>query len=310
VIRYAAARALRAVPVLVGITLVAFVLIRLIPGDPVQVMLGLHATPERIAQLRADLGLDKPLPVQYLDFLAGVIRLDFGDSIALKGAITPILAPRVLLTAALVIYAVVIAVGLAIPLALVSALRRNRWPDHVIRLLSTVTFAMPAFWLGLVLILVFALELGWFPTSGVGTDPIAIARSLTLPAATIALYLAPILLRTLRSSVIETLGQEYVEAARARGLSERRVVLRHVTRNSLIAMITVLGVNVGFLISGTVVVESVFALPGLGSLLVSSILARDFPMVTALTLVFGVAVIAVNLVTDLAYAVLDPRVRL
>lgn len=309
-IGYVLRRALRAGPVLIGITLVAFVLIRLVPGDPVQVMLGLHATPERVAQLRSELGLDKPLPAQYLDFLAGAVRLDFGNSIALKGAIAPILAPRALVTTGIVVYAVVISVMLAIPLAMLSALRRNRWPDHFIRLLSTVTFAMPAFWLGLTLILVFALRLGWFPTSGLGENPLAIIRSLTLPAVTIALYLAPILLRTLRSSVIETLGAEYIEAARARGLSERRVLFRHVMRNSLIAMVTVLGVNVGFLISGTVVVENVFALPGLGSLLVSSILARDFPMITALTLIFGVAVIAVNLITDLSYAVLDPRVRL
>lgn len=309
-IGYVGQRLVRAVPVLVGITIVAFILIRLVPGDPAQVILGLHATPASVLQLRAQLGLDQPLPTQYLNFLGGVLRLDLGNSIALKQPIVPILAPRVLVTVGLLVYSVLIAVALAVPLAIVSALRRNRWPDHLIRLLSTVTFAMPAFWLGLILILIFALGLGWFPTSGIGSDPIGDIRNLTLPALTIALYLAPILLRTLRSSLIDTLGAEFVEAARARGLSPRRVLLGHVMRNSLISMITVLGVNVGFLISGTVIVESVFALPGLGSLLVSSILARDFPVITALTLIFGVAVIVVNLVTDLSYAVLDPRVRL
>ncbi len=309
-IAYVARRLAHAIPVLVGITLVAFLLIRLIPGDPVQVMLGLHATPERVAQLRASLHLDQPLPTQYLSFLTGAISLDFGDSIALKSAITPILGGRIMVTVWLLAYSVLISLLIAVPLAVISAMRRNRLPDHAIRLFSTVTFAMPAFWLGLILILIFGLELGWFPTSGLGQGPVGVIWSLTLPAITIGLYLAPILLRTLRSSLIETLNAEFIEAARARGLSERRVVMKHVMRNSLIAMITVLGVNIGFLISGTVVVETVFALPGLGSLLVSSILARDFPVITALTLVFGIAVILVNLLTDLTYAALDPRVRL
>jgi len=310
VIAYVARRLAHAIPVLIGITIVAFLLIRLIPGDPVQIMLGMHATPDRVAQLRASLHLDEPLPTQYLSFLTGTLTLDFGDSIALKSAITPILGGRIMVTVWLLAYAVVISLLIAVPLAVVSALRRNRLPDHAIRLFSTVTFAMPAFWLGLILILVFGLELGWFPTSGLGKGPAGVIWSLTLPALTIGLYLAPMLLRTLRSSLIETLNAEFIEAARARGLSERRVVLKHVMRNSLIAMITVLGVNIGFLISGAVVVENVFALPGLGSLLVSSILARDFPVITALTLVFGIAVILVNLLTDLSYAALDPRVRL
>jgi peptide/nickel transport system permease protein len=310
VIAFVARRLVHAVPVLVGITLVAFLLIRLIPGDPVQVMLGMHATPDRVASLRAQLHLDQPLPAQYVSFVAGAVTFDLGDSIALKGAIAPILAGRIGVTAALLAYAVIISLIVAVPLAVLSAIRRNRWPDHVIRLFSTVTFAMPAFWLGLILILVFALELGWFPTSGLGRDLLGLVRGLTLPAITIGLYLAPILLRTLRSSLVETLNAEYIEAARARGLTERRIVLKHVMRNSLIAMITVLGVNVGFLISGSVIIENVFAIPGLGSLLVSSILARDFPVITALTLVFGVAVILVNLLTDLSYAALDPRVRL
>jgi peptide/nickel transport system permease protein len=309
-IAYVARRLAHAIPVLIGITIVAFLLIRLIPGDPVQVMLGMHATPERVAQLRAALHLDQPLPAQYVSFLTGAVSLDFGDSIALKSAITPILGGRIMVTVWLLAYSVLISLLVAVPLAVISALRRNRLPDHAIRLFSTVTFAMPAFWLGLILILVFGLQLGWFPTSGLGRGPVGLIWSLTLPAITIGLYLAPMLLRTLRSSLIETLNAEFIEAARARGLSERRVVLKHVMRNSLIAMITVLGVNIGFLISGTVVVENVFALPGLGSLLVSSILARDFPVITALTLVFGIAVILVNLLTDLSYAALDPRVRL
>jgi peptide/nickel transport system permease protein len=211
---------------------------------------------------------------------------------------------------ALLSYAVVISLLIAIPLGLLSALRRNRLTDHVVRLLTMVTFAMPAFWLGLMLVLLFSLWLDLVPTSGLGRDAPSFVLSLTLPALTIGLYLAPMLLRSLRTSAIETLGSEFIESARARGLPERRVVSRHVLRNSLVAMITVLGVNVGFLLSGAVVVENVFAIPGLGSLLVSSIVARDFAVIQTLTLVFGIGVIAVNLLTDLSYAWLDPRVRL
>lgn len=169
---------------------------------------------------------------------------------------------------------------------------------------------MPAFWTALLLVLFFSLRLGIFPTSGLGEGFASLVLSLTLPAVTIGFYLAPVLLRSLRASLIETLAAEYIEAARARGLSERRVLLKHVLRNSLIAMITVLGVNIGFLISGAVVVENVFAIPGLGSLMVSSIIARDYPVIVALTLVFGVIVMVVNLLVDLSYAILDPRIRL
>ena len=307
---YVARRLAQSIPVLIGISLAAFILIHLVPGDPAAIMLGSRATPESVAELRAQLGLDAPLWEQYARFIADALTLDFGRSIFLRSEVSAVLGGRTMTTVWLLAYSVLISLVIAVPLAIWSALRRNRLPDHVIRILTTITFAMPAFWLGLILVLIFALELGWFPTSGLGKDPVAIVRSLTLPALTIGLYLAPMLLRTLRSSMVETLGAEFIEAARARGLSERRVVMKHVMRNSLIAMVTVLGVNIGFLISGTVVIENVFALPGLGSLLVSSILARDFPVITALTLVFGIAVILVNLLTDLAYGLLDPRVRL
>ena len=307
---FLARRAALALPVLVGLLVAAFLLIRFVPGDPAKILLGIRASDEAVAAMRAHLALDDPLPSQFLVFLRGAVVLDFGSSIVHHAPVNSLLGPRILVTGGLLIYATVIAVLIAVPLGLFSALRRNRLPDHLIRLFSMITFAMPAFWLGLVLILLFGLGLGLFPTSGLGRDPLDIPRRLTLPALTIGLYLAPVLLRTLRSSAIETMNLEFVEAARSRGLGERRVVVRHVLRNSLIAMVTLLGVNIGFLLSGAVVVENVFGLPGLGSLLVSSIVARDFPVVQALVLVFGLGVILVNLLTDLAYARLDPRVRL
>jgi peptide/nickel transport system permease protein len=221
-----------------------------------------------------------------------------------------LLAARIPVTFFLLLYSVAVSIFVAVPLAIASALRRNRATDHAIRLFSMVTFAMPSFLLGLLLILVFSLNLHFLPTSGYGEGFVGHLRGLTLPAITVGLYLAPILLRTLRVGIIETLGVEFVEAARARGLSAPRIVLKHVLRNSMVSTLTLLGLNIGFLLSGLVIVENVFALPGLGSELVSSIVGRDYPTIQALTLVFGVAVVAINLLTDVLYAVLDPRVRL
>jgi peptide/nickel transport system permease protein len=307
---YILRRVLEAIPVLIGITLASFLLIHLVPGDPATIILGARATPEAVATLNHQLGLDEPVLAQYWDFISGAVTLDFGDSIKQNTAIGPILGERIPVTGFLLIYSVLISIVVAVPLAIVSALRRNRPADHVIRLFSMVTFAMPSFLLGLLLILFFSLKLGWLPTAGYGDGFAEHIRYLTLPAITVGLYLAPILLRTLRVGIIETLDTEFVEAARARGLSERRIVFKHVLRNSLISTVTVLGLNIGFLLSGLVIIENVFALPGLGSELVHSILTRDYPLIQALTLVFGVAVITINLLTDLAYAKLDPRVRL
>jgi peptide/nickel transport system permease protein len=309
-ITYVLRRVGHAVPVLIGITVAAFLLIHFIPGDPAAIFLGARATPESVATLRGQLGLDRPLVTQYLDFVGGALRLDFGESITQRVPVAPLVAERVPVTMFLLLYSVLISIVVAVPLAIVSALRRNRPTDHAIRVFSMFTFAMPQFLLGVLLILIFSLRLGVLPSSGYGQGFVGHVRSLTLPAITVGLYLAPILLRTLRVSMIETLGTEYVEAARARGLGEMRIVLKHALRNSLLSTVTILGLNIGFLLSGLVIVENVFALPGLGSELVNAIGTRDYPMTQALVLVFGVAVIAVNLLADLAYAALDPRVRL
>jgi peptide/nickel transport system permease protein len=307
---YVLRRAAQAIPVLIGITLAAFVIIHLVPGEPAKILLGARATPSAVATLNKQLGLDRPLPLQYLDFVTGALTLNFRESITQKTGVGSLLAERIPVTVFLLLYSVVISILVAVPLAVASALRRNRATDHAIRLFSMVTFAMPSFLLGLLLILAFSLNLHLLPTSGYGEGFVGHVRGLTLPAVTVGLYLAPILLRTLRVGIIETLGTEFVEAARARGLSATRIVLKHVLRNSLVSTLTVLGLNIGFLLSGLVIIENVFALPGLGSELVSSIVTRDYPTIQALTLVFGVSVVAINLLTDLLYAVLDPRVRL
>jgi peptide/nickel transport system permease protein len=310
VLNFIAKRLIQAIPVLLVISLFSFSIIHLVPGDPVRVMLGSRASDEAIATLEAQLGLDQPLTTQYLEFVTDAVRLDFGNSLFLRAPVGPIVVERAKNSTSLLIYAVIISLAIAVPLAMLAAIRRNRPPDHLVRLFTTVAFAMPAFWTALLLVLIFSLRLGLFPTSGLGEGFPDRLLSLTLPALTVGFYLAPVLLRSLRASLTETLSADFVEAARARGLSEGRVLFKHVLRNSLIAMITVLGVNIGFLISGAVVVENVFSIPGLGSLLVSSIVSRDYPVIIALTLVFGVAVVFVNLLVDLSYALLDPRIRL
>lgn len=308
-IAFAGRRLAQAIPVLLIITVAAFSVIHLVPGDPARVMLGSRATDEAVQVLREQLGLDKPLVTQYLDFLKAAVQLDFGDSLFQRTAIGPIVAARAVHSLALVAYAVLISLIIAVPLALLSAIRRNLLADHVVRALTTLAFCMPSFWTALLLVLLFSIRLKFFPTSGLGDSPLAYLASLTLPAVSIGLYLTPILLRSLRASLIQTLGAEFVEAARARGFGEARILFKHVLRNSLIAMLTILGINVGFLISGAVIVENVFSIPGLGSLMVAAIVQRDYPVIVALTLVFGVVVVAANFLVDLSYALLDPRIR-
>ena len=291
-------------------SILAFLIIHLVPGDPVQQMLGSHASPATVAQVRKELGLDRPLPEQYLKFISGAVVGNLGQSITLNEPVRTLVGQRIVATFWLLVYSVFLTVIVGTPLAVWSAVRRDRWADQAVRLFTTTAFGMPTFWMGLVLALVLGLKLGWLPVGGYTNSFPGMFRSLTLPAITLALSLIAVVIRTLRSSMIEVLSSEYIEAARARGLTERRVVIRYGLRNSLGAMITVIAVNIGYLIGGTVVVETVFQIPGLGSLLVQSALGRDYTLVTALTLIAGVAVVAISLATDLIYALLDPRIRL
>jgi peptide/nickel transport system permease protein len=310
VIGFLGRRLLHTVPVIVGITLASFVLIHLVPGDPIRIMLGGKATKEHVAEVSHTLKLDRPLPLQYLTFVGGATHGDLGESIILQRPVSGIVSERIGPSMFLLAYATLIGVVLALPLGIVSALRRNRPVDHGIRLLTLVAFAMPSFWLGLLLIRTFSLDLGLFPVSGYGSGFFGHVRALTLPALTVGLFLTSMLVRSLRASLLDVFSEEYIEAARARGLPESRVVLKHSLRNALIATLTVLAVNLGWLIGGAVVIEKVFDIPGLGQLLVDSIFTRDFPILQGLTLVFGLLVIAINLLSDLAYCVIDPRVRL
>lgn len=309
-LRYVCLRLVQAVPTLLGMTVVGFLLIHLIPGDPARVILGAQATPESIAVLRREFGLDESLLSQYASFLGGAVQLDFGTSIRYRESVSSLMLSRLGPSALLVGYSLLVALMLAVPLGAVAALRRDQPADHAIRVVGMAVFAMPPFWLALLLILVFAVYLGIFPSSGYGDSMVDHLRSLTLPAVTTGLLVAPFFVRSLRASIVETLDSGYVEAARARGLSERRVLTRYVLRNAMLPTLTLVGLSVGSLVSTNVVVESVFGLPGLGSLLVSAVGSRDFPLIQGLIVMIGALVVLMNLVTDLAYALVDARVRL
>ena len=297
-------------PVIVGMTLFSFILIHLVPGDPIRIMVGGKAPEAVVKNIDHQLGLDRPLPEQYVTFVGHAAHGDLGESIVLRRPVSSVVGERIGPSLFLLGYGTLIGIVLAVPLGIASARWRNRLPDHLTRLLTLVAFAMPPFWLGLILVRKFSLDLGWFPVSGYGTGFLGHVYHLTLPALTIGLFLASMLIRSLRASLIDIFGTEYIEAVRARGASEARVVLKHSLRNALISTITVLTVNLGFLIGGAVIVEKVFDIPGMGQLLVDSIFTRDFPVVQGLTLVFGVLVVLLNLTADLAYAAIDPRVRL
>jgi peptide/nickel transport system permease protein len=307
-ISYILSRLLQMIPVLIGITIFAFLFIQLLPGDPIQTMLGGKASAEAIEAAHQKFGLDQPLPIRYLLFLRNALQGDLGMSITQRTLVSGLIAERLVPSLFLLGYAMIIAMLLALPLSIVAARRADKLVDHTIRISGMVTISMPAFWLGLLLILLFGLTLDLFPISGWGDDFLGHIHSLFLPALVIGLATAPVLIQSLRSSLLDTMQMDFIEAARAKGLNPNRIMVQHVLRNALIPMVTVLAVNVGWLIGGSVVVENVFSIPGIGRLLVQAVLTRDYPTIQALTLVFGIIVLIVNLITDLSYAIVDPRV--
>ena len=271
-------------------------------------MLHGRATEDVIAAAHARLGLDQPVPVQFARFVGNALEGDLGTSIIQQAPVTAIILERLGASLFLLTYSALIAVLLAVPLAILSAARHGRPIDHAIRIGGMIGFAMPPFWIGLLLMLLFGLTLGLFPISGYGRGFLGHVVHLTLPSVTIAVFLAPILIQSLRGSMLEVMTADYVEVARAKGLSERRILIKHVLRNALIPAITVLAVNIGWLLSGAVIVEYVFSIPGLGSLLVRAVGFRDYPVIQGLALVFAMLVVIVNLLADLAYMLVDRRV--
>ncbi|WOA50871.1 ABC transporter permease [Dickeya solani] len=308
--RFLLLRPLQMLPVLFGISLITFLLVRAIPGDPARLLLGIRSTPDAIARIRAQYGLDEPIWLQYFYFLRNLLRGEMGRSIVYKIDTLPLVASRVEPTLLLVLGSVLIALLLAVVLATLAVRYHGGLTDQIIRLVSTAGLGFPAFWLGIMLILLFSLRLGWFPVSGYGSNWAERLHHLFLPCLTVALALSAVLTRNLRVSLLAELKSDYVVAARARGQPERRIFWRHVVPNSLVPTLNLLAVNIGWLIGGTVVIESVFALPGMGQLLVRAIFSRDYMVVQGVVMLFAVATVTVNLLADLLTVALDPRIRL
>jgi len=307
--QYIARRLVQMIPVVFGITLLLFFMLRMIPGDPASVMLGERATDAAVERINHELGLDRPIYIQYGYFLRELATLNLGTSIKYQVPVATLLGQRLLVSLSVVGVTLVLTIAIAFPLGVLAALKKDSLVDNVVRSFFVVMMLMPSFWVGILLIIFFSVQLGLFPVSGYGSGLLDNLHHLFLPALTIALAISPVLVRALRSSILDALSADYVRTARAKGLHERAVITAHVLRNALIPAITLLGLSIGSLMGGTVILEKVFALPGAGALLIDSIGARDYPVVQAATMVFASMVILVNLLTDIIYSFLEPRVR-
>lgn len=306
-IAYALGRLVGTVPVLFGVTLLVFAMTWLTPGDPVVALLGESAqgiTQEARDDLRRQLGLDRPWPVQYLDYVGGLVRGDLGTSIRSRRPVLQEVADRLPATAELALAGLAIAVVVGVSLGVAAAVRKRTWVDALAIAVALVGVSVPVFWSGFLLMLVFALELGWLPASGRGTW-----QHLVLPALTVGVSSAAFIARITRGAVLETLGQDYVRTARAKGVAARRVVVRHALRNALLPIVTAVGLQLGGLLGGAVLTETVFAWPGVGRMLVDAIVARDLPLVQGSVLAISLIFILVNLAVDLSYAAINPKVR-
>jgi ABC-type dipeptide/oligopeptide/nickel transport system permease component len=302
--RYVIRRLLLTIPVLLGVATMVFSLVHLVPGDPAQSMLGEGASAEEIAQLRHSLGLDRPLLTQYGAFLAGLARGDLGQSFRYGTPVTREIRDRLLRTMELAAAAMAVAIVIALPLGIAAAVYRGTAIDYGAMTLALAGISMPNFWLGPLLAILFAVKLGWLPVAGTGT-----IWHLVLPAVTLGTALAAILARMTRASVLEELRELYVLAARARGVSRFRSVVHHAFRNSLIPIVTIIGLQFGAVLTGTIITETIFAWPGVGRLLIQAINFRDYPLVQGCILFISVTYVLMNLLTDLTYGLLDPRIR-
>jgi peptide/nickel transport system permease protein len=304
VLRYLLRRIALTIPVLLGVATLVFSLIHLIPGDPAESMLGEGASPALVAELRTQLGLDRPLVEQYGRFMRGLVRGDLGTSIRTSQPVVTAILERVPATMELACAAMVVAIAIALPLGIIAAVRHGTLADYAAMTAALAGISIPNFWLGPMLAIVFAVTLGWLPVSGRGGWD-----SLVLPAISLGAALSAILARMTRASLLEELRELYVKAARARGASGGRSILRHALRNSLIPLVTILGLQFGAVLTGSVITETIFSWPGVGRLLIQSISFRDYPLVQGCILLIAFTYVTVNLATDLIYGVLDPRIR-
>ena len=305
---YRSSRILSILAVIFGVTLVSFFFIHLIPGDPVRIMLHGRATDEVVKQIYHELGWDKHLIRQYLDFLFNAIRGDFGKSYIQKAPVSDLIFERLSPSIFLLIYASILSIIISLPLSYLSSIKVGSYVDHFIRSFGLIGFAMPPFWIGILLILIFGLYLNIFPVGGYGVGFFEHLYYLFLPSLTIALFLSPMLTQSLRASILDNLSSDYVEVAKSKGLTNKNIIIFHVLKNSLIPVITILAVNLSWLISGAVIIEYVFSIPGLGSLLIRAISYRDYPVIQGLCITFSAMVVIVNLLADLCYMLINPRV--
>jgi len=310
--RFILRRLLSAVPILLLVSLITFGLMRLVPGDPSAVIAGLSATPEQIAAIRSQLGLDQSLPVQLLRWYGGLLHGDLGRSLLLGQPVVEAAFLRLPVTLALSAYALVLTLLIGLVSGIVAALKQNTVIDQAAMLFAMFGISMPSFWLGLLMILLFAVHLGWLPTGGYiafTDDPIGWLRTSTMPAISLALLQAGLLARITRSTMLEVLRQDYIRTARAKGLPQRLVVFKHALANAMIPITTVIGIILGLLILASVVIETMFSIPGMGQLLTQAVLNRDYPMVQGGLLIVTGLLVLTNLLVDMGYALLDPRVR-
>jgi peptide/nickel transport system permease protein/oligopeptide transport system permease protein len=292
------------IPVLIGISLLLFFMLRMLPGDPAQVLAGQMATPEEIENIRQQLGLDRPIYEQYAAYLKRLAQFDLGRSARTQNPVTQEIWARLPNTLLLAVVAITLACVFGIPAGIISAVRPYSWIDYLVTTSALFGMSMPVFWLGLMLVVVFSVILKWLPAGGTGSW-----QHVILPSVTLAAFVVAFIARMTRSTMMETLAQDFTTTARSKGLKERVVVIKHAFKNAMIPIITVVGLQFGLLLGGAVLTETVFAWPGLGRLIVDSILARDYPVIQGSILIFGLLYIMVNLVVDLVYAMVDPRIR-
>ncbi|TPF77181.1 ABC transporter permease [Brucella gallinifaecis] len=299
--------------VLALVVTVVFIIVRVTPGDPAAVMLGSDATPQDIADLRARMGLDAPILMQYAQFVLGIFQGDLGQSIFLNQPVTQALAARAEPTFFLTLFSILIAVLIALPVGVLSAVKRGTFFDQSVVTLTMVAASVPSFWLGLILIQTLAVGMGWFPASGYGgpdTGFLDRLHHLVLPAIALGVVNSALITRFTRAAMLDVLGDDYVRTARAKGASERRVILKHAFKNALVPIITVIGLSIAMLVAGAVVTETVFGLPGIGNLVVSAVLRRDYPVIQGTLLLVAAIYVLINFIVDLLYILVDPRVRL
>jgi len=302
--KYIMRRVLLMIPIALGVTVVVFSIMHLAPGDPARIMLGVQATPEQVAALRAKLGLDQPIYVQYFRWITGVIKGDWGYSIQTGQPVLEIIQERIGATFKLIGLAMLFSITIGITTGIISAIKQYSIFDYTAMTLALLGISMPSFWLALMLILIFGLHLGWFPISGSGS-----IKHLILPAISLGWINSAVISRLTRSSMLEVIRQDYITTARAKGLSERAVVYKHALRNALIPVVTIIGLRIPWLFGGAVITETIFAWPGMGRLIVNSVLNRDFPVVQGVVLIMAFIVMFANLAVDILYAFLDPRIR-